>query len=142
MVLVFGRSSMPFCFFFDSASWVMRTSVEPQCFCISSQSHRFLLYSCTQDFPVALTLTMTHHFNATRANVSCASSERHQRLPLFWSRQRDSVEVFPFPSLAPLLEASHPSAHPLLILLSCCFGLGCETVELFGTFACGKASLR
>ena len=41
-------------------------------FCISSQSHRFLLHSCTHDVPVALTLPMTHHFNATRANVSCA----------------------------------------------------------------------
>ena len=35
-------------------------------------------------------------------------SDRHQRLLLFRSRQRDSVEVFPFPSLEPLLEASHP----------------------------------
>ena len=33
-------------------------------------------------------------------------SGRHQRLLLFWSRQRDSVEVYPFPSL--LLETSHP----------------------------------
>ena len=40
--------------------------------CISSHSHRFLVHSCRHDVLVALTLPMTHHVNATSANVSCA----------------------------------------------------------------------
>ena len=35
------------------------------------------------------------------------SSDRHQRLLLFRSRHRDSVDVFPFLPLEPLLDASH-----------------------------------
>ena len=63
---------------------------------VSYQSHRFLFYRCTQDFFVALTLTMTHHFNATRANVSCAraqigiSAPSFSLISLFWSRLRDT----------------------------------------------------
>ena len=57
----------------EAAQWVVRTSFEPpRVFCISSQSHRFLFHSCRHDVPVALILPMTHHFHATRANVSCA----------------------------------------------------------------------
>ena len=68
--------------------------------CVSFQSHRFLFHSCTQDFPVAFTLTMMHRFSATRANVSCASSDRHQRLFIpfsylvVFSRWRDSGIVW------------------------------------------------
>ena len=76
----------------DAAHWVMRTS-----FVIQSVLYRFMFHSCTQDFFVAL--TMTHHFNATRAIVPCARSQTQRSTPLlllFWSRQRDSVEVFSF----------------------------------------------
>ena len=55
---------------------VVKTSFEPlSVFCFSSQSHRILLQRCTQDFVVALTLTMTHHFNPTRAIVPCARAQ-------------------------------------------------------------------
>ena len=83
------------CFFRWSAEHVLNLTV----FCIRSQCRRFLFQSCTQDVPVALTLTMTHHFNATRANVSCATAQTG------------------------------------IIVVSCCFDLGCETVELFGAVA-------
>ena len=45
--------------------------------CISSQSHRFLFYSCTSDFPVALKLTVTLHFNATLELFRSLLEARH-----------------------------------------------------------------
>ena len=87
----------------EAAHWVMRTSfLNLRVFCISSQSHRFLFTSCTLNVLVALTLLMTHHFNATRANVSCARLRQASALISFW------YDVFPFPLLEPLLVASHP----------------------------------
>ena len=53
----------------------MRTRFELPSVFFSSQSHRILLHRCTQDFYVALTLTMTHHLNATRAIVPCARAQ-------------------------------------------------------------------
>ena len=76
-------------------------------FCISSQSHRFSSHSCTQDFTVALTLTMTHHVNAIRGIVLCARAQTDisasSLILLFWFRVRDSVELF-----GTLLAVSHP----------------------------------
>ena len=59
-----------------AAHWVVRTSFEPQSvLCPFPVFHRFLFHSCTQDFPVALALTITHHFNATHAIVPCSRAQ-------------------------------------------------------------------
>ena len=80
-------------------------------FCIRSLSHRFSFQSCTQDFPVALTLTMTHWVIVTRAIVPCARAQTgvsaSSLIFVFWSRLRDGVEVF-----GTLLAASHPRGYP------------------------------
>ena len=64
-------------------------------FCISSQSHRFLFYICTQDFLVALTLIVTHYFNATHAiGPSIIDSFQFLSSSLFSSRVRDCGVVW------------------------------------------------
>ena len=52
----------------------MRTSFEHQSVLYQFPVSQFLVpqFHSTHDVPVALTLLMTHHVNATRANVSCA----------------------------------------------------------------------
>ena len=76
----------------------------------SSLSHRFSFHSCTQDLPVAVTLTMTHYLNATRAIVPCPRAQTGvsaSSLILLWSRLRGGVEVS-----GRLLAASHPHKFP------------------------------
>ena len=79
-------------------------------FCISSQSHRCLFHSCTQDVPVAVTLTMTHHFQrGTCEWFMCKGSDRHQ--PFSCPVVLVSV-ARQWSCLEPLFEASHPCIDP------------------------------
>ena len=79
----------------EKRAWRRRIGLREQVlnlrvFCISSQSHRFWFHCCTHDVPLALTLLMTHHFNATSANVSCARL-RQASAPLLILVRRVSV---------------------------------------------------
>ena len=90
----------------ESLHWVIRTSFEPQSVLYQFSVSQIPLKGCAPDVPVALILSTTSTRHVRTFLVQ--GSDRHQRLLLFWSRQRDSVEVFLFLSLEPLPKASHP----------------------------------
>ena len=75
----------------------MRTSFEPRSVLCQFPVSQIPVPQLYTRLLVALTVTMTHHFHATRAIVSCARAHRHQRFFwLFWSRLRDSEILWNF----------------------------------------------
>ena len=86
---------------------------------ISFQSRRFLFHRCTQDFPVALTLTMAHQFNAMRANVSCAKAQTGISASFSYPVVLVSV-AGQWNCSEPFLEAGHPCFDPDSSRVSSC----------------------
>ena len=77
----------------------MRTSLDPRSVLCQFPVTEILVPQLYTRRPVCSHLTMTHHFNATRAKVSCARVQTGIRassffILLFWSRLRDTGIVW------------------------------------------------